>query len=208
MAEKTCAACDCYLDSNSIKVKIGGKTVEVCCDECARKLKEAHASAAAPSEGGDIDGDKMDASVHDEQRRVTRPGAALLTGAMIIGFYLSAMTPARADANARVTASNQLPRQMSGRSPAVSAVAKDFDSGPLFSRDLLIIPGFQVFKEKINSGRKTDSMADKTQREDGKLSPTRRSVETASGRISYTEQGAGPVALFVHGVLLNGHLWR
>ena len=38
--------------------------------------------------------------------------------------------------------------------------------------------------------------------------PTRRSVQTASGRISYTEQGTGPVALFVHGVLLNGHLWR
>jgi pimeloyl-ACP methyl ester carboxylesterase len=37
---------------------------------------------------------------------------------------------------------------------------------------------------------------------------TQRSVQTASGRISYTEQGAGPVALFVHGVLLNGHLWR
>jgi len=36
---------------------------------------------------------------------------------------------------------------------------------------------------------------------------TQRSVQTASGRISYTEQGAGPVGLFVHGVLLNGHLW-
>jgi pimeloyl-ACP methyl ester carboxylesterase len=36
----------------------------------------------------------------------------------------------------------------------------------------------------------------------------RRSIETVSGRIGYTEQGAGPVALFVHGVLLNGHLWR
>jgi len=39
-------------------------------------------------------------------------------------------------------------------------------------------------------------------------SPTRHRVETASGRISYMEQGTGPVALFVHGVLLNGHLWR
>src|SRR4030081_3733 len=38
--------------------------------------------------------------------------------------------------------------------------------------------------------------------------PAQRTVQTASGRISYTEQGAGPVALFVHGVLLNGHLWR
>jgi pimeloyl-ACP methyl ester carboxylesterase len=37
---------------------------------------------------------------------------------------------------------------------------------------------------------------------------TIRHVETPSGRISYVEAGAGPVALFVHGVLLNKHLWR
>jgi len=36
----------------------------------------------------------------------------------------------------------------------------------------------------------------------------KHSVQTPSGRISYTEQGSGPVALFVHGVLLNGYLWR
>ena len=36
----------------------------------------------------------------------------------------------------------------------------------------------------------------------------KHSVQTASGRISYLEQGKGPVALFVHGVLLNGYLWR
>jgi len=41
-----------------------------------------------------------------------------------------------------------------------------------------------------------------------KSSPIKRSVQTASGRISYTEQGTGPVTLFVHGVLLNGYLWR
>ena len=35
-----------------------------------------------------------------------------------------------------------------------------------------------------------------------------RSIETASGRIAYSEAGTGPVALFVHGVLLNKHLWR
>ncbi len=45
MAEKTCAACDCTLDANPTKVKIGGKTVEVCCHECSQKLKEAHVSA-------------------------------------------------------------------------------------------------------------------------------------------------------------------
>jgi pimeloyl-ACP methyl ester carboxylesterase len=41
-----------------------------------------------------------------------------------------------------------------------------------------------------------------------RTAPVRRSVRTPSGRISYLEQGAGPVALFVHGVLLNGYLWR
>jgi pimeloyl-ACP methyl ester carboxylesterase len=37
---------------------------------------------------------------------------------------------------------------------------------------------------------------------------TTRSVDTPSGRISYATAGSGPVALFVHGVLLNKHLWR
>lgn len=35
-----------------------------------------------------------------------------------------------------------------------------------------------------------------------------KSVTTPSGVIGYVERGRGPVALFVHGVLLNGHLWR
>jgi hypothetical protein len=33
-------------------------------------------------------------------------------------------------------------------------------------------------------------------------------VKTPSGQISYAEAGSGPIALFVHGVLLNNHLWR
>jgi hypothetical protein len=41
MSEKTCAACDCKLDSTAIQVKIGTRVVEVCCDECAQKLREA-----------------------------------------------------------------------------------------------------------------------------------------------------------------------
>jgi hypothetical protein len=45
MVEHTCAACDSALDTNAITVTLGGKTVEVCCDDCARKLKEAHTSA-------------------------------------------------------------------------------------------------------------------------------------------------------------------
>jgi pimeloyl-ACP methyl ester carboxylesterase len=37
---------------------------------------------------------------------------------------------------------------------------------------------------------------------------TVRHVETPSGRIAYVEVGLGPVALFVHGVVLNKHMWR
>ncbi|WP_181175946.1 hypothetical protein [Mesorhizobium sp. B2-3-4] len=50
MTEKTCAACDCQLDDNPIRVKVGGKTVEVCCEECAQALNEAGASANGASE--------------------------------------------------------------------------------------------------------------------------------------------------------------
>jgi RNase P subunit RPR2 len=45
MTKKTCAACDYPLEPKStIEVKIGGKTVEVCCEECATKLREAAAA--------------------------------------------------------------------------------------------------------------------------------------------------------------------
>src|SRR5215467_2974666 len=37
---------------------------------------------------------------------------------------------------------------------------------------------------------------------------TTHSVETSSGRICYASAGSAPVALFVHGVVLNKHLWR
>jgi hypothetical protein len=47
MTKNTCAACDYELDGNAIKVTIGGKTVDACCEECAQKLREAHASASA-----------------------------------------------------------------------------------------------------------------------------------------------------------------
>jgi pimeloyl-ACP methyl ester carboxylesterase len=36
----------------------------------------------------------------------------------------------------------------------------------------------------------------------------RKYVTTPFGEIAYVEKGSGPVALFVHGVLLNGYLWR
>jgi pimeloyl-ACP methyl ester carboxylesterase len=33
-------------------------------------------------------------------------------------------------------------------------------------------------------------------------------VATPYGEIAYTEQGRGPAALFVHGIFVNGYLWR
>lgn len=44
MKVDSCAACDCPLESERIVVTIGGKPVEVCCEDCAIKLKEATAS--------------------------------------------------------------------------------------------------------------------------------------------------------------------
>ncbi len=42
----TCAVCDYPLDGNAIKVTtIGGRIVEVCCEECAKKLRDAEAQA-------------------------------------------------------------------------------------------------------------------------------------------------------------------
>ncbi|NKQ71977.1 hypothetical protein C3Y89_16735 [Rhizobium sp. UPM1132] len=49
MKKTTCAACDCELGAETITVKLGGKTVEVCCQECAEALNEAEAATSAAS---------------------------------------------------------------------------------------------------------------------------------------------------------------
>jgi hypothetical protein len=46
MSEATCAACDCKIEGEAIRVSVGGRTVEVCCEECAVRLQEAQASAS------------------------------------------------------------------------------------------------------------------------------------------------------------------
>jgi hypothetical protein len=40
MAKETCAACDDDLDDNAIKVAIGERIVDVCCGECAQRVRE------------------------------------------------------------------------------------------------------------------------------------------------------------------------
>jgi hypothetical protein len=51
MNEKTCAACDCKLDGSAIRVAIGGTSVDVCCEDCARTLRAAHAALLKKSKG-------------------------------------------------------------------------------------------------------------------------------------------------------------
>lgn len=51
MKMKTCAVCDCALDENALTITIGGKTVEVCCEDCAETLRQAEAAAQAASAG-------------------------------------------------------------------------------------------------------------------------------------------------------------
>ena len=52
MTERTCVACDCNLDENSIAVKIGRRTVEVCCEECVQKLNEAQLTPSLDRKSG------------------------------------------------------------------------------------------------------------------------------------------------------------
>ena len=49
MKRTTCAACDCELGAETIKVNLGGKSVEVCCEECAAALREADQSTSVAS---------------------------------------------------------------------------------------------------------------------------------------------------------------
>jgi hypothetical protein len=51
MNEKTCAACDCRIEGVGIEVTVGGKAVEVCCDECAKALNEAYAPQVTDASG-------------------------------------------------------------------------------------------------------------------------------------------------------------
>jgi hypothetical protein len=77
MRQKTCAACDYPLDANAISVTIGGKAVEVCCQECAKALKEAHVAAAG------------------QGRTLTRIAPMLLAGLLLAAPALARAEPIR-----------------------------------------------------------------------------------------------------------------
>jgi len=65
MPPKTCAACDRALDDNPSKIKIGGRTVELCCEPCARRLSTITASQLSSNP----------ALAYDCARRQTERGA-------------------------------------------------------------------------------------------------------------------------------------
>lgn len=63
----------------------------------------------------------------------------------------------------------------------------------------------ETLDARAQEGRRTQKRAISAETENNGLATT-HSIQSQSGRISYMEQGKGPVALFVHGVLLNSYL--
>ena len=49
MAAEKCPVCDWDMQDGGIKVKVAGKTLTVCCDECAKKAREDPAKYAGAS---------------------------------------------------------------------------------------------------------------------------------------------------------------
>jgi hypothetical protein len=74
----------------------------------------------------------------------------------------------------------------------------------------------RVISERVRLGsRKFGRARNSVHKNLGGINYERKEISTSSpqcrhrfGTHHYTEQGTGPVALFVHGVLLNGYLWR
>ena len=46
MKTKKCPVCDWEIKDGGIKVKVAGKEITVCCDDCAKKAKESPAKYA------------------------------------------------------------------------------------------------------------------------------------------------------------------
>jgi hypothetical protein len=49
MKTKKCPVCDWEIKDGGIKVKVGGKEITVCCDDCAKKAKASPAKYASGS---------------------------------------------------------------------------------------------------------------------------------------------------------------
>src|SRR5262249_7058123 len=123
---------------------------------------------------------------------------------------------AEAEGSARIREGSQKERIMSTAKLAANIPNERARVDPLVAIPLMgaLLVGFYLCAMKLRRVHAGAVMVTSTYemsgsiREGSRLSQTKRSVQTPSGRISYLEQGTGPVALFVQGVLLNGHLWR
>ena len=49
MKAKKCQVCDWEIKDGGVQVKVGGKEVTVCCDDCAKKAKEGAAKSGGAS---------------------------------------------------------------------------------------------------------------------------------------------------------------
>lgn len=47
MNKAKCPVCDWEITDGGIKVKVGGKEITVCCDDCAKKAMESPAPATS-----------------------------------------------------------------------------------------------------------------------------------------------------------------
>jgi len=50
MTTTKCPVCDWEIKDGGIKVKVAGKEITVCCDECARQAQAAPEKHAAPAQ--------------------------------------------------------------------------------------------------------------------------------------------------------------
>ena len=132
MADQTCAACDYVLDDKRISVTIGGKTVEVCCEECAQTLREAQASAAGRGrrKGSDPDGD---VAVARRRRDTVRPDQLCRAG--------------------QRTGRALRPRRAAERLPLASSARRAADTRRCIAVDLL---GARGHRDRADPGRVGD----------------------------------------------------
>jgi len=49
MSTKKCPVCDWEVKDGGIAVKLGGRQITVCCDDCAKKAKENPTKYAKPA---------------------------------------------------------------------------------------------------------------------------------------------------------------
>ena len=133
MTQKTCAACDYPLDANAISVTIGGKTVEVCCQECATALKEAHTATAA-----------------GKGRSMSRIAPILLAGLLLLVPALAAADPVgiadAGDAQPTLTSAKQaVTRWLSDNGERqLRAGRAEFDGGGNIAVEVVTLQGIPV----------------------------------------------------------------